>query len=64
LLWIRQADFPRFSEGRTDIVPFVIRRLRCCGNPDNPNSPTFGDLIKAGKLPGGELKTGIQKTGN
>ncbi len=25
-------------------------------NPDDPDSPTFGDLIKAGKLPGGEVE--------
>jgi cytochrome c2 len=25
-------------------------------NPDDANSPTFGDLIKEGKLPGGEPK--------
>ncbi len=25
-------------------------------NPKDPNSPTFGDLIKAGKLPGGAAK--------
>ncbi|REK19610.1 MAG: hypothetical protein DWQ37_00670 [Planctomycetota bacterium] len=23
-------------------------------NPDDPNSPTFGDLLKEGKLPGGD----------
>jgi cytochrome c2 len=26
-------------------------------NPDDPNSPTFGELIKQGKLPGGEEPT-------
>ena len=33
-------------------------------NPDDPNSPTFGDLIQAGKLPGGEPNSGDKKTGN
>jgi hypothetical protein len=33
-------------------------------NPADPNSPTFGELIKAGKLPGGEPNSGVKKTGN
>jgi hypothetical protein len=33
-------------------------------NPDDPNSPTFGDLIKACKLPGGGPKSGDKKAGN
>jgi hypothetical protein len=33
-------------------------------NPDDPRSPTFGDLIKAGKLPGGEPNSGVRRTGN
>lgn len=33
-------------------------------NPDDPNSPTFGDLIKAGKLPCGQPDSGVKKTGN
>ena len=30
-------------------------------DPNDPNSPTYGDLIKQGKLPGGEAKAGQNK---
>ncbi len=30
-------------------------------NPDDPRSPTFGDLIRAGKLPGGTLEEAKQE---
>ena len=32
-------------------------------NPADPKSPTFGELIEAGKLPGGEPNSGVTKTG-
>jgi len=31
-------------------------------NPKDPKSPTFAGLIKAGKLPGGDLKQSTEKT--
>lgn len=32
-------------------------------NPDDPRSPTFGDLIKAGKLPASAARTSANATG-
>ncbi|HEY2894440.1 MAG TPA: hypothetical protein VGJ16_09520, partial [Pirellulales bacterium] len=33
-------------------------------DPKNPSSPTFGDLIKQGKLPGGEDSATASAAGN
>jgi hypothetical protein len=51
-------------ENREKIRSALDKAAELKSNPDDPNSPTFGDLIKAGKLPGGGPSHGGKKTGN
>jgi hypothetical protein len=44
------------KENKAKIQAALDKVAALKANPKNPNSPTFGDLIKAGKLPGGTPK--------
>ena len=52
------------KEDKEKIRAALDKTAEMRSDPDNPNSPTFGDLIKAGKLPGGEPKTGTRGSSN
>lgn len=52
----RTADKDNVEKIRKSIADVAAKK----SNPKDPNSPTFGDLIAAGKLPGGDPETGNQ----
>lgn len=52
----RTADKDNAEKIRKSIADVAAKK----SNPKDPKSPTFGDLIAAGKLPGGEPETGAQ----
>jgi hypothetical protein len=51
------------AENKEKIRAALDKAAHVKSNPDDPHSPTFGDLIKAGKLPGGVVRTSANRTG-
>jgi hypothetical protein len=51
------------AENKEKIRTALDKAAQVKSNPDKPNSPTFGDLIKAGKLPGGVPESSDKRTG-
>ena len=45
------------AENKERIRAALDKAAQVKSNPDDPHSPTFGDLIKAGKLPGSAART-------
>lgn len=45
------------SKNKEKIVAALEKVADEKSNPDDPDSPTFGELIEEGKLPGGDLET-------
>ena len=50
------------AENKEKIRTALDKAAQVKSNPDDPRSPTFGDLIKAGKLPAGAARSSANKT--
>jgi hypothetical protein len=52
------------AENKEKIRAALDKAAAMKSNTDDPKSPTFGELIKAGKLPGGETSSGNKANSN